>query len=225
MEKSRKEILDALGAYQRANEDSDFGAAVEDAYTKETDRGYVVILGSLTEDELIAHVFRKWPSISNTMRKELTRGGGPLGSWAQISKLALAMGIIDHGDSHDLEVFKVLRNACAHSRKHIDFHTPEVRGALSLLMGENVYGFRENKAGAALLRRLVQHIFIYLWGRIGDRSPKRTPDERFADWLAQMRAMERRPALPRKRPPRRLKTSSRGPQKPKRPRPPQSSQS
>lgn len=131
---TRKEILDALGGHQRADTLSiDLGAFA--AYlVDESDRGTVVVLGSVVEDVLADKIFKSFTRTDPAFKKDLLRGGSLLASWNDKTKLALGLGIIDDDDAADIEVLAAMRNACAHSRQKIDFSTPALRDALALLM-------------------------------------------------------------------------------------------
>jgi hypothetical protein len=219
--KSRREILDDLRKYQRTGflEMTDGGVVLSNAVRKETDRGLVIILGSITEDILTACVLSEFKQVSKALEKDLTRSGGALGTWAQLINVGLAFGLIDDDDAGDLEVFKAMRNACAHSRRHIDFNTPELREALSLLFVPKILAMPRTAAGRRLFRRMFVHAVHYMQKRIYLDEPKRTPEERFNDF---MDAMDELRKLPPKSKPRRSKTAS--PDQPKQapPRPRQS---
>jgi hypothetical protein len=200
--KTRKEILDALGAYQRKGALGVDSNVLIDAYMNETDRGLVVVLGSATEDVLLMRITDQFSPISRTVEKDLTRSGGALGTWAQQSVVALAMGIIDDDDANDLEVFKTMRNACAHSRQHIDFDTPELRDALGLLLKPEIAALPHGEECRSIFRKMFLHVVSYLWGRIIEQSQKRTPEERYSDFLDRMDNKLRAPWPEKRRQPR-----------------------
>jgi hypothetical protein len=182
--KTRKAILEALGAYQRRGAwEVESEALLMDVFKNETDRGFIVVLGSHTEDFLLACILEKFPPISRSLQKDLTRGGGPLGSWAQLINMALAMGIIDDDDANDLEVFKAMRNACAHSRQGIDFNTPELRDAMGLLTVPGVSSLPQENDWRKIFRMMLAHTVRYFMGRFDGEIAKKTPQERYTDWL------------------------------------------
>jgi hypothetical protein len=205
--KNRKEVLDALGAYQRKGAFSD-PESLAKTYKNETDRGLVVVLGSMTEDFLLTRIVDQFSPISNTLLKDLTRSGGALGTWAQQTNVALAMGIIDDSDANDLEVFKTMRNACAHSRQPIDFNTPELRDALGLLLKPSIATLPQNEEWRSVFRQMLVHVVAYLWGRITEQCPKRSGVERFEDFRARLQS-KRLPPWPQKPRRRRSPTSNR----------------
>src|SRR4051812_41365527 len=111
--KSRTATLQALAEYQKGGGFDLSGIAA--TLKNESDRGIVVIIGSLTEDLLLEQILTKFAPMSNSQRKNMTRSGGVLSSWADRTNMARALGIIDDAIMDDLEVMKAMRNACAHS--------------------------------------------------------------------------------------------------------------
>lgn len=210
--KTRKEILDALGKYQRAGFlEVDSEAVLNAAMKKETDRGLVIILGSITEDLLVACVLDEFKAVTKALEKELTRSGGALGTWAQLINLSLAFGFIDNDDASDLEVFKTMRNACAHSRQHIDFNTPELREAVSLWYQPTILRLPRNEGARLLFRRMFVHAAHYIQRRILGGAPKLTSVERWEQFMERMNNLPL--ASPRKQKSRPSKDANQGQQK------------
>lgn len=138
-EARRKEILEALGSYQKRGRTEPNIKRLSDILTDESDRGVVVILGSMVEDLLLERLLRHFVSLTPAQKKNLTRGGGLLNSFDHRITLAQSLGLIDQEMVEMLAVLKAMRNACAHSRLDINFTTPELRNALTLLWeGETV---------------------------------------------------------------------------------------
>lgn len=69
-------------------------------------------------------------------RKNLTRAGGLLSNFDDKINLGYANGLLDDGLTDSLQIIKAMRNACAHSRRHIDFKTDELRDVLALLFDD-----------------------------------------------------------------------------------------
>ena len=124
---TRQAVLEALGSYQKRGRLSNDVAGMADLLADESDRGVVVILGSLIEDVLLERLLKSFIPLSAAQTKNLTRGGGLLSSFEDRITLAHALGIIDDELVEDLHTVKAMRNACAHSRLDIGFLTPELR--------------------------------------------------------------------------------------------------
>ncbi|MEZ5734702.1 MAG: hypothetical protein R3E09_02675 [Novosphingobium sp.] len=159
---TRQAALDALGAYQKRGRDNYDLGEMADMLTDESDRGVVVLLGSLLEDILFERLTESFVSMSKTQKKELTRGGGPLSSFDQRANVAAALGLIDYSLIEALDVFKAMRNACAHSRHHIDFNTAELRNVMALLFdAETAEDIRNSKLSRALRTAFIA-AFLYV---------------------------------------------------------------
>jgi DNA-binding MltR family transcriptional regulator len=133
----RAEVLQALGAYQNQGAVLTDEDALEAVLADESDRGFVIILVSYIEDLLAEQILKKLKPLTTGQRKDLFRTGAALGSFTAKVNLAFALGIIDDQRVSELEIFKAMRNACAHSRKNINFNTLELKRALALLIDDS----------------------------------------------------------------------------------------
>ena len=178
MDKAGRQTLDALRSYTRLGFKTANLDDLADRYIDESDRGLVVILGSVTEDELQERILQNFVNLDPDRFKSMTRFG-VLSGWANKTSLAVGLGIIDESDAEILEIMSVMRNACAHSRLHIDFRTPQLRSVFRMLLGEtfgplldkvedgpNVYG----------TRALFIQCSSAIWARIKGRSHKTYPE-------------------------------------------------
>jgi hypothetical protein len=109
----------------------DVAESLERMLRTETDRALVTILGSYIEDALLDRIMAELPAGAEN-RKALLKGG-PLRSVEHRIALARAMGIITEEKAARLNIFRAMRNACAHSRLDITLKTPELRNALAML--------------------------------------------------------------------------------------------
>lgn len=165
----RREILEALGAYQKVGALSIEAKVLGKSMADESDRGMVVIVGSLTEDLLAKRIFENFVTMSDPQKKKILYPGGVLGSWSAKVTIASALGIIDGDDLEHLEVMMKMRNACAHSRSHIDFRTPVLKNAVALLFPQNFKEIVESKSQAGV-RAFFTFGASYVWGRIKGES-------------------------------------------------------
>lgn len=157
----RREVFRELAEYQKRGRISYDVASMSEMIADESDRGVVVILGSLLEDLLLERLLKRFIGLAPKAQKDLVRGGGPLSSQFQRIALAQALGLIDEDMFQMLEVIRAMRNACAHSRRDIDFRTPELRNALALLFeGENADAVRAAQSEVGL--RLM-FVIAFVW--------------------------------------------------------------
>lgn len=200
LSKTDEATLNALRSYTRR------GPLVTDAeadkYVEESDRGMVVIFGSVTEDLLEERILQNFVELERDRLKQMTRQG-VLNSWANKISLALGLGIIDENEAELLEVLKTMRNSCAHSRMNIDFDTPELREVLRILLGE--FGpFLDGGANKWAVRSLFIKCCEALWDGIRnvglDDYSARLHDQ-ISDMIAEAK---------RDPPPKKQKTSKRG---------------
>lgn len=124
--------LQALSEYQRQG-GIPSGDDIAGMLFDESDRGVVIILGSWVEDTLLERITEKLPAMSRADEKVLI-DRGPLRDFNARILMAKALGLISESDKEILETIKIMRNACAHSRRDISFRTPELRAVLLTLL-------------------------------------------------------------------------------------------
>ena len=174
---ARKDILEALSHYQRQGAVAVTAHEMGGMLADESDRGVVVILSSLLEDILLGRLMRGFANLNAAERKNLTRAGGLLANFDDRINLARALGIISQESVEMLQVFKALRNACAHSRRKIDFLTPEVRAALGLLFdGEGAEEIRTSVRDPMVMRVAFLSAFVFQSERILGSSVEQAQD-------------------------------------------------
>jgi hypothetical protein len=223
----RQEILDALGAYQKRGGFGHDVVNLVEILDHESDRGVVVILGSLIEDLLLERTILNFVDLTQPQRKNLTRNGGLLGSFDDRINLGFALGVIDQDTVETIQVVKAMRNACAHSRLDIRFSTPELRRALGLLFEDDDAELIEKTK----VERLPRLMFIIAYAVIIDvltgrskedavAGAQRMLDEAMAEANA---AMEKAAASREKRKQQQAKRPRQNPKGKARPRPPRSS--
>lgn len=162
----RSRVLEALGAYQKRGQASDELTELFEALMDESDRGVVVILGSLLEDILLERIEREFVSLTKTQRKNLIRSGGLLSNFDDRINLAHALGLIDQDLVASLQVIKAMRNACAHSRLPLTFLTDELRDAMLLFFeGETAESMRTTNQALAI-RTFFIALYLILSHRI-----------------------------------------------------------
>lgn len=133
-EQKRKRVLDALGSYQKRGRVSEDVGEIGEMLMDESDRGVVVILGSMLEDALLERIEKAFNPLTSAQKKNLTRAGGLLSTFNDRVNLAHALGLINQSVVDELQIVKAMRNACAHSRLELTFLTTELREAVLLLL-------------------------------------------------------------------------------------------
>jgi len=163
---TRAEMLAALSRYQKRGSVTYDVDSMAETLAEESDRGVVVILGSLLEDLLLERLLERFVEMSNTERSNLTKAGGLLSNFNDRISLARALGMIDEDMSELLRVVKAMRNACAHSRLELTFDTSELRDVLSLLFEtDNAQDIRAGR-NAVAMRIFFIVAFIYMSAKL-----------------------------------------------------------
>lgn len=132
--KARDKVLSALADYQGKGDILDQQADLEKALKEESHRGLLVILVSHLEDALLDRIIQEIPKGAD-YRRQLSKG--PLKSVENRIVMGKALGLLTEREAIVMDVFKAMRNACAHSRRDISFATPELADALKLVLAED----------------------------------------------------------------------------------------
>jgi hypothetical protein len=169
-----KDAIDALRLYSKQGRITYEVSEMADALMDESDRGVVVILGSLLEDLLLERVLESFGSLGRRPdKKNLIRSGGVLGSLERRFVVAQALGVIDDDMLNMLQTVVEMRNACAHSRQEVGFLTPELKNVLALLFtDENAAEVRECNH-AFSLRWMFIVAFVYIAALLQGESPEK----------------------------------------------------
>jgi hypothetical protein len=167
--------IEALRLYTKQGRITYEVADMADALMDESDRGVVVILGSLLEDLLLERVLEALGSLGRRLnQKELVRSGGVLGSFERRLAVGQALGVIDDDMVEFLQIVAELRNACAHSRQDIGFLTPELKNVLAMLFdgAENAEEVRQG-SDAFGVRWMFIVAFVYIAAVLKGESPEK----------------------------------------------------
>ena len=97
------------------------------------DRAVAIIEATKLESELEDAIKSKMVSLSDTQHGEIFTGEGALATFGAKIKIAYALGIFGKQTRKDLDTIRAIRNAFAHCRKPLYFHTEEVADACALL--------------------------------------------------------------------------------------------
>lgn len=126
-------------------------------------RGCVLAGTSFIEDVLRGAIAFRFGHLSAKEMRDLFEGTAPLSTYSAKIKMAYAMGIIGKRTRHDLEKLRELRNAFAHSTRHLTFNLPEISNivgslhALNDVTGGAKYSV-QNKFVAST--RLIMHALV-----------------------------------------------------------------
>jgi hypothetical protein len=170
MDKAARDTLDALRNFTRRTVKTANLDELADRLAEESERGVVVVFGSATEDLLEERILQNFVELDRERLKGMKRFG-VLNNWASKASLAVALGIIDEDDAEVVEILKTMRNACAHSRLHIDFETPELRNALRLLLREELSPILDELHNKYGVRALFVQSCSTIWSRIRGATP------------------------------------------------------
>lgn len=97
------------------------------------DRAAAIIEVTSLEAALENAIKTKLIPLNKDDYRELFAPEGPLGTFATKIKLAYALGLYGKHTRKDLDIIRWIRNAFAHSRKPLWFHTEVVADAIDLL--------------------------------------------------------------------------------------------
>lgn len=165
MDKAASNALDALRTFTRRTVKTADLDELADRLAEESERGVVVVFGSATEDLLEDRILQNFVELDRERLKGMKRFG-VLNNWANKASLAVALGIINEDDAEVIEFLKTMRNACAHSRLHIDFETPELRNVLRLLLREELGPLLDDLDNKYGVRALFVQSCSAIWSRI-----------------------------------------------------------
>jgi len=96
------------------------------------DRGACILMATNVEIALNRAIFRVLDWDEKT-RGQLTSAEGPAGTFSQKIHLGRALRIYGEDTQHNLDYFRLIRNAFAHTHAPITFETREVKDAVGLL--------------------------------------------------------------------------------------------
>ncbi len=97
-------------------------------YALGSDRATTIMFAAFVENHLERLLVSKMRSLNSDDRQRLfDPERGPLGDFGAKIILAYALKGIGPITKYDLDLIRLLRNGCAHSRMHFTFETPEVR--------------------------------------------------------------------------------------------------
>jgi hypothetical protein len=115
-------------------------------------RGSILAGTSFLEDVLKGAIMHRFGHLNAKELKDLFDGTAPLSTFSAKIKIAYAMGVIGKLTRHDLEKMRELRNAAAHSARHITFKIPEIANM--------VLGLHSLKDVVGGEKFIVQHKFV-----------------------------------------------------------------
>lgn len=132
--------LKNLKAYARAqwpgrpNEPID----VAQAYQDESDRGAIILAATHLEDNLLMAILAGLPVLQRdeVAFRDMFENEGPLSTFSSRIAMAYGMGLATAQMKKEMDLIRVIRNSCAHSRRPISLETPELRTAVLNLLSD-----------------------------------------------------------------------------------------
>lgn len=107
-------------------DDAEYLALIETLEGIESDRGCVLIAGSMLEAALEVALRSRIVVLAPKVIDSIFGYEAPLGTFSAKISVAYAFGLIDSDINDDLTRIRLIRNAFAHAKVAIDFSTPEV---------------------------------------------------------------------------------------------------
>ena len=177
----------------------EIGAMVDAVYQTESDRGCVLIAGSVAENALETIIRTHIVPLSRAKEEELFAGEGVFSSFSAKIKTAFAFGLIDGELRDQFDRLREIRNAFAHSKVAIDFNTPEIRRACVGLLKSKDPAKIEPRALYANAAYLLMHAGTLALQRARSKRKRRPRpilyDEAlasFGKWLRQFQRQTQR---------------------------------
>ena len=87
----------------------------------ETSRARIILNGSAIEHMLAHRLEQMMPSLNSDEHSRIFGPDGPLGTFANKTRIAKGLGIIDRTTSKQIDVIRAMRNAAAHCVTPISF--------------------------------------------------------------------------------------------------------
>lgn len=108
-------------------------AEIVESLPNHSDRDAALIYGAMVENYLERAIATHFVSGESTTALFSYRSSGPLATFAAKIQIGYALGVYEERMRSDLRWIKNIRNAFAHVRKKIDFSTPAIADACSML--------------------------------------------------------------------------------------------
>lgn len=106
--------------------------------TGHSDRAFVILLTSILEDVLTFRIARHLSFVPDEAQFDyIFRFEGPLGTFSARTEIAYLFGFIDECTRSQISDMREMRNACAHSKRPIDFDVPELASVAKRLFHPN----------------------------------------------------------------------------------------
>ena len=103
----------------------------------ESDRGAIILASSAIEDCLEWALVERMPLLKtdDDVRSRIFENKGPISTYSDKILIAYALGIIDGKVKKRIDLIRVIRNSCAHSRLPLNLEVPELIDALKAAIG------------------------------------------------------------------------------------------
>ncbi len=152
-------MIKALRNFAKSANPQTSDERLRDELEGQNDRASFLLLGSFVENAAQAGLLRAMRAdLSNEDKEALFDGTGPLSSLSARIQAAYAFNVIDREARNQLMQLKEMRNACAHTRRHISLETPELATVCRAFLGgtESAEDWK-NATAEQLKRALIFH--------------------------------------------------------------------
>lgn len=137
-------------------------ASFVDELRKETDRGLSLVGAALIDDKL-QETIQSFCVENRSVRRLLTDGNAPLGTFSSRIEVCYALGLIDEFEYQEIGLIRKVRNEFAHAKHGTNFQSSKIIGLCSSLKSDLPEGanysvsdprFRFTNAVVSLVLRL-----------------------------------------------------------------------
>jgi hypothetical protein len=130
----------------------------------ESDRGVMILAGSLVEDALLTVLERTVYCPNRELRETIYGHEGPLGTFSRRIDFTLALRLIPKETAQRMHTIRFIRNTAAHAHVDFDFNTPQVKWALgTMLTNEQADDFE------TWPRKNVRNFYLHICGIYADQ--------------------------------------------------------
>jgi hypothetical protein len=148
----------------------DMGEVEEILRAIQTDspRAAAMIAGSMIDDILKGAIkFRMPTKLTADEEDEMFSGTGPLSTFSSRIAMAYALNVIGRKTRHDLLLLKEIRNAFAHTLRHLTFDTPELEKRCREFHCARDVAEYQTVPARSLFTAVVDLLSLYLITKIG----------------------------------------------------------
>ena len=135
---SHETVLSALSALSKKRVYDTVPSEHAEHIHRETARTAIILQGSMIEHMLEAQLTGRLSGLNSTEKGKLFGIEGPLGTFANKTRIAKGLGIVDQDTAKQIDIVRAMRNAAAHCVDPISFNDAAIKNAVTQLAPEGM---------------------------------------------------------------------------------------